>query len=65
MLAAVNFIWSAVKAEVQEIAKALATYRELFVVQKGQLKRLQVVAKSMSAGACLDELEATIAAVVQ
>ena len=60
-LSALYFIWSTVKAKAQDISKALATYRELYVVQKGQLKRQQVLAKAMSAGACLDELEAIIA----
>ena len=52
---------STVKTKAQEIGKAHATYRELYVVQKGLLKRLQVLAKSMSAGACLDEHGAIIA----
>ena len=35
------------------------------MVQKGKLRRLQVLAKSMSAGACLGELEAIIATAEQ
>ena len=35
------------------------------MVQKGQLKRQKVLAKAMSAGACLDELEAITATAVQ
>ena len=34
------FIWSTVKTKAQETGKALATYREPYVVQRGQLKRL-------------------------
>ena len=34
---AVYFTWSAVKSKAQNTGKALATYRELYVVQKGQL----------------------------
>ena len=34
---AVYFTWSVVKSKAQDIGKALATYRELYVVQKGQL----------------------------
>ena len=35
------------------------------MVQKGQLKRQQVLAKAMSPGACRAELEAIIATTVQ
>ena len=35
------------------------------MVQRGQLKRLKVLAKAMSAGACLDELETTTATALQ
>ena len=55
----------AVKANAQEISKALATYRELYVVQKSHLRRLLVLAKTMSSEACLDELEAIIATTEQ
>ena len=64
-LNALYFIWSAVKAKTQDISKALATYLELYVVQKGQLKRQQFLAKAMCSGACLSELEAIIATAVQ
>ena len=59
------FFFCAVKSKALDIGKAQATYRELYVVQKGQLKRQQVLAKAMSAGACLGELEAIIATTVQ
>ena len=38
-LGALYFIWSTARAKTQDISKALATYLEVCVVQKGQLKR--------------------------
>ena len=63
-LNAAYFIFGAVKHRALDIGKALATYRELYVVQKGQLKRQQVLAKAMSPGACRAELGAIIASTV-
>ena len=64
-LAAAYFIFCTAKNKALDIGKALATYRDLYVVQKGQLKRRQFLAKAMSPGACRVELEANIATTLQ
>ena len=43
------FVFGNVKNKALDIGKAQATYRELHVVQKGQLKRQQVLAKAIIA----------------
>ena len=47
-VAEANLKWLVVKTEAQEIAKMHASYRRLFVVTRGQLKRMRAVAKGAS-----------------